>query len=147
MSKIKMILFLCVLPWGTVSLAANFAIIVEMYQNGKLSERDYHFKRLSQAPNDTLSLAEQQQRILAIRKYRGKANGMVFVYSKQTLKPIRKVFAIDEDICDYAADKYFNQLKRLPSSEGGLNTLSNKDLKRMRFARCMAEEGWRRLGR
>lgn len=125
--------------------AVNFGLITEMYQNGELSESEYNFKRLPNAPGKALNPEEHLERVTETKNYRGKANGMVFQYTRKTLKDIDDLFDIDEEICDYDADKYFERLSGLQMQSSDMNTLTPKDLKKMRFARCMSSEGWRRI--
>lgn len=125
--------------------AVNFGLITEMYQNGELSESEYNFKRLPNAPGKALNPEEHLERVTKTKNYRGKANGMVFQYTRKTLKDIDDLFDIDEEICDYDADKYFEHLSGLQMQSSDMNTLTPKDLKKMRFARCMSSEGWRRI--
>ncbi|MGY0399217.1 MAG: hypothetical protein ACWIPH_04640 [Ostreibacterium sp.] len=126
-----------------IAQAVSLSIVYEMYQHGELSESEYIFKR---AHNVTgLSDAQQQARIVEARSYRGKANGVVFRYTKRTLKDIDDLFDVDEDICDYVVDKYAQSLKNIVIGQNAVNQLTKPDLEKMRFVRCMSSEGWRKL--
>ncbi|PID66633.1 MAG: hypothetical protein CR975_01875 [Gammaproteobacteria bacterium] len=146
MADLKKLLMLIICCGLSVQVqAVNFGLITEMYQNGELSESEYNFKRFHQAPREALNPKEQLQRVEETKAYRGKANGMYFKYTETTLKDIDDLFDIDEEICDYDADKYFDRLKGISMQPGDTNTLTPKALKKMRFVRCMSDEGWQRV--
>lgn len=143
--KISLPVLLLALIVSLPAQAVNFGLIQEMYASGKLSEGDYNFKRIEAVPGDAIDLETQKARLKKVRSYRGKSNGMTFAYRKYTDKKIKKVFAVDKKICRYAANKYFQSLKQVKSQNSSHNTLSIKDLRKLRFKRCMQSEGWRKL--